>query len=97
MFFCRDSIARSNGGHTTFIVNQMKAANTIACTNNVRLMLMFCPFADSRVRRLRYWTAVSSGFANAKNMPMPRPIMNDASIRPSSRNTRACNCGINSG
>src|SRR6266853_3977981 len=41
--------------------------------------------------------APSSGLANAKNMPIPRPMMNDASIRPRSRNTLACSAGIISG
>src|SRR5215831_4309067 len=42
-------------------------------------------------------SAPSSGLANAKNMPMPSPMMNEASIRPSSRNTFACSAGIISG
>src|SRR5436190_12076889 len=42
-------------------------------------------------------SAPSSGLANAKNMPIPRPMMNEASIRPSSRNTLACSAGIISG
>jgi len=33
----------------------------------------------------------------ANSIAMPRPMMNDASIRPSSRNTFACSCGISSG
>src|SRR6266571_1887532 len=42
-------------------------------------------------------SAPSSGLANAKNMPIPSPMMNEASIRPSSRNTFACSAGIISG
>src|SRR5205814_3460450 len=42
-------------------------------------------------------SAPSSGLANAKNMPIPRPMMNEASIRPSNRNTLACSAGIISG
>src|SRR6266567_2993055 len=42
-------------------------------------------------------SAPSSGLANAKNMPIPRPMMNEASIRPRSRNTLACSAGIISG
>src|SRR6266581_2032530 len=41
--------------------------------------------------------APSSGLANAKNMPIPSPMMNEASIRPRSRNTLACSAGIISG
>src|SRR5215831_17862499 len=42
-------------------------------------------------------SAPSSGLANAKNIPIPSPMMNEASIRPSSRNTLPCSCGIISG
>src|SRR5262249_27560848 len=39
----------------------------------------------------------SSGLPNANSIAMPRPMMNDASIRPSSRKTLACSVGISSG
>src|SRR5437870_8957969 len=42
-------------------------------------------------------SAPSSGLANAKNIPIPRPMMKEASIRPRSRNTLACSAGIISG
>src|ERR1043166_2367674 len=38
-----------------------------------------------------------SGFAYAKSMAIPRPMMKEASIRPRSRNTLACSAGIISG
>src|SRR4029078_6337627 len=38
-----------------------------------------------------------SGVPNANSIAMPRPMMNDASMRPSSRNTFACSAGISSG
>src|SRR5665213_1633076 len=44
-----------------------------------------------------HWMTESSGLLNANNIAMPRPMMNDASIRPSSRNTLPCSCGISSG
>src|SRR5688572_9393679 len=40
MVFWRVSMARSMYGHTSFTVNQMNAAKTIACANSVRLMFM---------------------------------------------------------
>src|SRR5688572_29068821 len=40
---------------------------------------------------------VRSGLANAKNIARPTPMMNEASIRPSSRNTLAWSCGMSSG
>src|SRR5665213_2530935 len=41
-----------------------------------------------------HWMTESSGLLNANNIAMPRPMMNDASIRPSSRNTLPCSCGM---
>src|SRR4029077_5136451 len=38
-----------------------------------------------------------SGLPNANSIARPTPMMNDASIRPSSRNTLACSWGISSG
>src|SRR5687768_3909778 len=40
MVFCRCSIARRRCGHTIFTVNQMKARNTAASANKVKLRLM---------------------------------------------------------
>src|SRR6185295_8496700 len=50
-----------------------------------------------RVARPYLGTTESSGLANAKNIARPTPMMYDASIRPSSRKTFACSCGISSG
>src|SRR4029077_10948700 len=44
-----------------------------------------------------FGTTLNNGLANAKNIARPTPMMYDASIRPSSRNTFACNWGISSG
>ena len=41
----------------------------------------------------RYLMTASSGLPNANNIARPTPMMNEASIRPSSRNTLACSCG----
>src|SRR5215470_2209684 len=39
----------------------------------------------------------SSGLPNANNIARPTPMMKEASIRPSSRNTLPCSCGMSSG
>src|SRR5882762_6779189 len=52
---------------------------------------------DQREVQVHPPSAPSSGLAKAKNMPIPRPMMNEASIRPSSRNTLPCSAGIISG
>jgi hypothetical protein len=41
--FCRASMARSSGGQTKALVNQMKAAKTIACATKVKVMFMLRP------------------------------------------------------
>src|SRR5918999_4407969 len=51
-----------------------------------------CPFLGAG-----YWNAPASGLAKAKNIAMPRPMMNEASISPSSRNTRPCSGLVSSG
>src|SRR5204862_80175 len=49
-------------------------------------------------RRGRYFRPAGiSGFPNANSIAMPSPMMNDASIKPSNRNTFACSAGIISG
>src|SRR5260221_2122473 len=47
--FCRASIARSTGGQTNLMVNQMKSANATACAISVRVKLI----ADSPALQLR--------------------------------------------
>src|SRR5690242_13555141 len=89
--FWRCSIARISGGQMNLTQNQMKSAKARACAIRVKLRFMVrfgCAYPAS---------APSSGLAKAKNMPMPSPMMNEASIRPSSRNTFACSDGIISG
>src|SRR6185436_18279811 len=56
------------------------------------------PFRDPRLPAAPFQrNAVASGLAKAKNIAMPRPMMNDASIRPSSRNTLPCSELVSSG
>src|SRR5688572_21434512 len=52
---------------------------------------------DQRQVNVHYWKAVASGLANAKNMAMPNPMMNDASIKPRSRKTLPCSELVSSG
>src|SRR5688572_13650023 len=87
--FCRASMARSMWGQMNFTVTHMKAVKVIACATSVRFKFMTAGG--------RYWKAVASGLAKAKNIAMPRPMMNEASIRPSSRNTLPCSELVSSG
>jgi len=81
----RCSIARISGGQMNFTVNQMKARRRAACAIKVRLMFIWeSRMRPSGVRARSATQRASRGFANAKNMPMPRPMMNEASIRRSS-------------
>src|SRR5690349_2949880 len=89
--FWRCSIARIRGGQMNLTQNQMKSAKARACAISVKLRFM------RRFGSAYPASAPSSGLAKAKNMPMPSPMMNEASIRPSSRNTFACSAGIISG
>src|SRR6266571_2257450 len=54
-----------------------------------------CPLSGRRNRYLS--PAGISGLAYANSIAMPSPMMNEASIRPNSRNTLACSAGIISG
>jgi hypothetical protein len=89
--FWRASIAPSSGGQTNRTVNQMKSANATACAINEKLMFMSTSSrGDARSRPRYFGITASSGLANANIIARPTPMMNEASIRPSSRNTFAC-------
>jgi hypothetical protein len=77
--FWRVSTARIGGGQTKRAVNQMNAANAIACMARVKLMFIIASGANGPA-------AVHLGWPRAGWRPQqsagPTPMMNDASIRP---------------
>ena len=96
MVFWRASIARKSGGQMNLTVNQMNSANAAAWAISVRLMFMPAPLRVRPGGRYFGMTA-SNGLAKANIIARPTPMMNEASIRPSSRNTFACSELVSSG
>ena len=105
----RSSSAAAIGGHTIFIVNQTSSRNTISWMIRVEVMLTSRPRRNGESRSGAgrrpdpglTWAGSASwarnGFAVVYQSAIPVPMMNDASIRPSSRKTLVCSTPISSG